>query len=87
MLKAVRGENIHAAYVLAEDQAGHWLRLIHRGTLNESTNVGVKTSIPRVGGPDLWIVSLWCKEDEGDDVYPGSGPLEEVKPYVPLLLY
>ena len=27
----------------------------HRGTLNESTNVGVKTGGSRVGGPDLRV--------------------------------
>ena len=27
----------------------------HRGTLNESTNVGVKTGGSRVGGPDLCV--------------------------------
>jgi hypothetical protein len=29
--------------------------VIRSGTLNESTNVGVKTSGSRVGGPELWI--------------------------------
>ena len=28
----------------------------HRGTLNESTNVGVKTGGSRVGGPDLCVL-------------------------------
>ena len=28
----------------------------HRGTLNESTNVGVKTDGSRVGGPDLCVL-------------------------------
>ena len=27
----------------------------HRGTLNESTNVGVKTGGSQVGGPDLYV--------------------------------
>ena len=27
----------------------------HRGTLNESTNVGVKTDVSRVGGPKLSV--------------------------------
>ena len=33
-------------------------------------------------GPELWILDHWGIRDEGDDVYLGSGPLEEVKPYV-----
>ena len=44
--------------------------------------VGVKTSGSRVGGPELWILDNWGTGDEGDDVYPGSGPLDGVKPYV-----
>ena len=52
------------------------------GTLNESTNVGVKTGRSRVGGTQLWILDQWGTRDKGDDVYPGSCPLEEVKHYV-----
>ena len=44
--------------------------------------VDVKTGGPRVGGPELWILDQWGIGDEWDNVYPGSGPLEEVKPYV-----
>ena len=32
------------------------LQLRHRGTPNESTNVGVKTGGSRVGGPDLCVL-------------------------------
>jgi hypothetical protein len=53
----------------------------------DATDVCVKTGRPQVGGHDLWIVGLWCKEDEEDTVYLGLGPLKEVKPYVLLLLY
>lgn len=35
-----------------------------------------------VGGPELWISDLWITGDEGDRIYPGLGPLEEVIPYV-----
>ena len=31
----------------------------HRGTLNESTNVGVKTGGSRVGGPELCVKGGW----------------------------
>ena len=31
----------------------------HRGTLNESTNVGVKTGGSRVGGPKLCVYGRW----------------------------
>ena len=36
----------------------------------------------RVGGPELWISDLWVTQDEGDSIYPGPGPLEEVIPYI-----
>lgn len=44
--------------------------------------VGVKTGRSRVGGHELWILNQWGTRDEGHNVYPGSDPLEEVKPYV-----
>ena len=52
-----KGQDAPAMCVTLNDQTSHWLSLIHRGTLNESTTVGVKTGRPQVGGPDLWIVS------------------------------
>ena len=42
--------------VITEDRRGH--RVLcrrHSGTLNESTNVGVKTGGSRVGGPELCV--------------------------------
>ena len=27
------------------------------------------------------VLDQWGTRDEGHDVYPGSGPLEEIKPY------
>ena len=44
--------------------------------------VGVKTGGSPVGDPELWILDPWGTRDKGDDVYPGSGPLGEVKPYI-----
>ena len=44
--------------------------------------VGTKTGRSRVGGPKLWILDRRVTGDEGDNVYPCSGPIEEVKPYV-----
>ena len=46
--------------VVVDDRRSHrayWGR--HRGTLNESTNVGVKTGGYRVGGPELCILAGW----------------------------
>ena len=42
--------------IVVDDRRSHrayWRR--HRGTLNESTNVGVKTGRSRVGGPELCV--------------------------------
>ena len=46
--------------VIVDDWRGHrtfwgW----HSGTLNESTNVGVKTGRSRVGGPELCVEDRW----------------------------
>ena len=42
--------------VVPDNEASHRALLRrHRGTLNESTNVGVKTGRSRVGGPDLCV--------------------------------
>ena len=41
---------------VVEDWRSHLaLQQRHRGTLNESTNVGVKTGGSRVGGPELCV--------------------------------
>lgn len=54
----------------------------HSGPLNERTNAGTKTGGSRVGGPKLSISDQWVTRDGGDISFPGSGPFEEVKPYV-----
>jgi len=42
--------------VVVDDQRSHRAyKRRHRGTLNESTNVGVKTGGSRVGGPELCV--------------------------------
>ena len=42
--------------VVVDDLRSHWAYMRrHRGTLNESTNVGVKTGGSRVGGPELCV--------------------------------
>ena len=42
--------------VTIDDRRGHrTFRQRHSGTLNESTNVGVKTGGSRVGGPELCV--------------------------------
>ena len=42
--------------VTIDDRRGHQtFRRLHSGTLNESTNVGVKTGGSRVGGPELCV--------------------------------
>ena len=43
-------------HVVADRRSHQALQQRHRGTLNESTNVGVKTGGSRVGGPDLCIL-------------------------------
>ena len=43
-------------YIVVDDRRSHQAyRRRHRGTLNESTNVGVKTGGSRVGGPELCV--------------------------------
>ncbi|VAH09952.1 unnamed protein product [Triticum turgidum subsp. durum] len=37
----------------------------------------VKPAYLGAGGLELWISDQWGTRDEGDNVYPGSGPLEE----------
>ena len=48
------------AEVVVDLQASHqsYCRS-HSGTLNESTNVGVKTGRSRVGGPKLCVLDRW----------------------------
>ena len=52
------GEEGFSIYdVITDDRRGH--RVLcrwHSGTLNESTNVGVKTGGSRVGGPDMCVL-------------------------------
>ena len=49
-------ENLTLDRIVTDDLMSHqtlWRR--HSGTLNESTNVGVKTGGSRVGGPELCV--------------------------------
>ena len=46
--------------IVVDDQRSHQAQgRRHRGTLNESTNVGVKTGRSRVGGPKLCVKAGW----------------------------
>ena len=45
-------------------------------TLNESTNVGVKTGGSRVGGPELCVWADGNRRQGTRCFYPGSGPLD-----------
>jgi hypothetical protein len=56
--------------------------MTHGRALNESTNVGTKTGRSRVGDPNYGSKSRWVTGNVETAIYPGSGPLEEVKPYV-----
>ena len=49
-------KNLTLDRVVVDDRTSHraYMRR-HRGTLNESTNVGVKTGGSWVGGPDLCV--------------------------------
>ena len=43
-------------HIVVDDQRSHWsFYRSHNGTLNESTNVSVKTDGSRVGGPELCV--------------------------------
>ena len=54
----------------------------HSGTLNESTNVGVKTGGSRVGGPKQCVLGSMVAGDKGHDVFTQVRALSmEVKPY------
>ena len=49
-------ENLTLDHIVTDDRMIHqtlWRR--HSGTLNESTNVGVKTGGSQVGGPELCV--------------------------------
>ena len=49
-------ENLILDRIIADDRRSHQaLSRRHRGTLNESTNVSVKTDGSRVGGPELCV--------------------------------
>ena len=57
------------------------LRLRHSGTLNESTNVGVKTGGSRVGGPELCVKADGNRR-QGTRCFTQARALSmEVKPY------
>ena len=67
---------------VVDDETSHralWRR--HRGTLNESTNVGVKTGRSRVGGPDLCVKADGNRK-QGTQMFTQVRALStEVKPY------
>ena len=70
-------ENLPLDCVIEDDRRSHQaLSQRHSGTLNGSTNVGVKTSGSRVGGPELWILEQLVTRDKGHRLYAGSGPLD-----------
>ena len=49
-------ENLPLDRIIEDDRGSHQaLSRRHSGTLNESTNVGVKTGGSRVGGPELCV--------------------------------
>ena len=49
-------ENLPLDRIVEDDRRGHQaLQRWHSGTLNESTNVGVKTGGSRVGVPELCV--------------------------------
>ena len=49
-------ESLTLDRIARDDRRSHRaLQRLHRGTLNESTNVGVKTGRSRVGGPELCV--------------------------------
>ena len=49
-------KNLTLDRIVADDRRSHRAQgRRHRGTLNESTNVGVKTGGSRVGGPELCV--------------------------------
>ena len=51
-----RGKNLPRNNIIVDDRTSHrTFYHQHRGTLNESTNVGVKTDRSRVGGPELCV--------------------------------
>ena len=57
-LSGEEGFSLHN--VITDDQRGHRaLCRRHSGTLNESTNVSVKTGGSRVGGPELCVSDRW----------------------------
>ena len=53
-------EGFSLDHVITDDQRSHrTFRQRHSGTLNESTNVGVKTGGSQVGGPELCVYDRW----------------------------
>ena len=49
-------EDLTLDHIVADDRRSHQaLGSWHSGTLNERTNVGVKTDGSRVGGPELCV--------------------------------
>ena len=61
--------------VITDDRRGHRVHCRwHSGTLNESTNVGVKTGGSRVEGPKQCVLGSMVTGGKGHDVLPRFGP-------------
>ena len=69
---------------MAEGWRSHLtLQSQHRGTLNESTNVGVEIGRSRLGGAELCVGESMVTRDDGDTMITQvRALLKEVKPYV-----
>ena len=50
------GKSLTLDHVVVDRRSHQALQRRHRGTLNESTNVGVETGGSRAGGPDLCVL-------------------------------
>src|SRR3954464_8668661 len=75
--KVTSRAGVKVAEVAVDLQASHrsFCRS-HSGTLNERTNVGVKTGGSRVGGPELCVKVGREQETRDTLFYPGSSPLD-----------
>ena len=68
-------ENLPLDRIVEDDRGSHQaLSRRHSGTLNESTNVGVKTGGSRVGGSRTVRLRLMVTGGRGHDVLPRFGP-------------
>ena len=77
-----REKNLLPANIVVDDRWSHRaFRRRHSGTLNESTNVGVKTSRSRVGGPELCVLESKVTGDRDTMFTQVRALLMEVIPY------